>query len=591
MKEESIIYCDESGNSGANYLDQSQPFYVLAGWAVPLNSLVDASVFVEKTRQRYFRQRKELKAGAFLRTEQGKKRAVEFIRGMGASGCFPLTVVAEKRYCVAAKIVETFLDPAFNKILRAGFTWDTRTKKELANTLMARLPSDVLDHFAEAYREPSHEAFLACLNEILNAAKVFVNPELSACMEGSHAEIVAISESEDPEGSLLGKMSQSVNAPALMSFFLLVEHLARSGVIDVIKVVHDEQAVFEHDMKEMFRLHNGASDFLVNIPGSDIPYSSLKHIPVFELVSSSSCELIQASDVLAGVINHLMMIAKLGQVPTPADMELAKVTIPGFFMDGLCVTWFIGSECQQKKLVMSFILPSVARSSKVSEKTERPPLLHDGGKMFPVVGDEAGKLKTSRKVFKWDLPVYGLRGVQSGALMMVNTGDFVIEGETYDGVLILFTSSEKATTMLRCWESGELSEPQEVVKFGPKELPLLIRMLEGASKTVKVMVLDPGQNEGDKKFHHLEHVIMGLTQLLNRAKRVFSGGLDKVMIQNHDVSGTKVMTILTSAGDYGALLSPDGKQYRGKTRELALAALIEGESLGLSSVIVNGGKA
>jgi hypothetical protein len=70
-------------------------------------------------------------------------------------------VVAEKRYVVAGKIVETFLDPAFNKTLRDGFTWDTLTKRELANTLMTRLPPDVLDRFAQAYREPSSEAFLS----------------------------------------------------------------------------------------------------------------------------------------------------------------------------------------------------------------------------------------------------------------------------------------------------------------------------------------------------------------------------------------------------------------------------------------------
>ncbi|WP_440604609.1 DUF3800 domain-containing protein [Bacillus sp. GB_SG_008] len=31
------IYCDESGNSGGNYLDPQQPFYILAGWFVERN--------------------------------------------------------------------------------------------------------------------------------------------------------------------------------------------------------------------------------------------------------------------------------------------------------------------------------------------------------------------------------------------------------------------------------------------------------------------------------------------------------------------------------------------------------------------------
>lgn len=271
MAEQTVIYCDESGNSGANYLDRRQPFYVLAGWAVAKDAVVGASLLVEKTRQECCPQRKELKASAFLKTEQGKKRAAQFIGGLGAAGCVPLMVVTEKRYVVGGKIVETFLDPAFNKQLRPGFKWDTLTKRELANTIMTRLPPEVLDRFAEAYREPSSSAFLSCVNEIASAARSFVNPELATCIEGSLPEIVAIAESEDPNTSAFGKISQSVNVPALMAFLLMVENLARGGAIDALKVVHDEHAVFEAGMKEIFRLHCEAKEFVVEIPNSDVP--------------------------------------------------------------------------------------------------------------------------------------------------------------------------------------------------------------------------------------------------------------------------------------------------------------------------------
>ena len=30
-----IVYCDESGSSGPNYLDLDQPFFVVAGWVTP----------------------------------------------------------------------------------------------------------------------------------------------------------------------------------------------------------------------------------------------------------------------------------------------------------------------------------------------------------------------------------------------------------------------------------------------------------------------------------------------------------------------------------------------------------------------------
>ena len=574
-----LIYCDESGNSGDNYLDHAQPFYVLAGWAVSEDAVVEASRLVENTRKKYFQQRQELKSYPFLKSEQGKRRAVELISGLGAAGCVPIMVVAEKRFCVAGKIVETFLDPAFNDKLRAAFSWDTLTKRELANTLMAKLPPDVLSHFAEAYRKPSSKSFLTCLEEISCAARSFVNPELGVCMEGSLSAIEAIAESEDPSASRLGKLSQSVNVPVLMAFFLMVENLGRCGAIDPVKVVHDEQAVFEKDMKEIFRLHREANDFVVDIPYSDIPYSNFKHISAFELTPSVSCQMIQASDVLAGAVNHIMSLALTGQKPTPADMDLAMLTVPGFFQKELPIAWLIASESLWRKLVKTFLQPVVAEKGVFPGTVGRPHFSLDRNEMFPVVGVEPDESKSARERFKWDLPIYGILGTQSGGLMMVNTGDFELEGETYEGVVALFTSQEKAAIFLGYWDPENLNELQEVKEFGPRELPQLISLLEGASMKVKILIVDPGLNDKERKFLDLDHVIAGLTRMLDRIRRVFSSGLDKIMIQNHDVSGVQVTTMLTSTGDYGALLRPDGKQYRGKTRERALAALIDGEGL------------
>jgi len=579
MSNATVIYCDESGNTGANNLDPQQPFYVLGGWAVSERAIVEAFQLVEKTRQECCPQRDELKAAVFLNSEKGKRRAAHFIGALGAAGCVPLMVVAEKRYVVAGKIVETFLDPAFNNKLRPGFTWDTLTKRELADTFLCMLPSDELNHFAESYRTPSSAAFNSSLNEIACAAKTFVNPELAACIEGSLPNIERIAESEDPKTAAFGKISQTVNLPALMSFLLIVENLARDGAIDALKVVHDEHAVFESGMKEAFRVHREASDFVVDIPHCDVPYSSFSHIPEFQLVPSVDCQMVQAADVLAGVVNHLMKLALAGQSPTPADMELAKLTLPGFFLSEPRLTWLIISGALQANLVKVFILPIVGRNDGGLQSTgpmQRTPHITP---MFPVVGKQPGSVKSPLATFTWDLPIYGILGRSSGALMMVNTGRFEIDGITHGWVLPLFTSQEKAAMLLRCWEPDELTETQDVTEFGPRELPKLIKLLEKASETVKVLVVDTGLNEVDIKFFNLEIAIEGMAGMWDRIKRIFSGGLDEIMIQSHDISGVQALTVLTSGGKYGALLHPSGKRYWGETRATALAALIEGEGL------------
>src|SRR4030042_4894036 len=106
-----IFYCDESGNSGPNYIDQNKPFYTLAAWSVPYKRIVDASVAVEEHRKKYSPQADELKAANLMRSANGKRGIMSLLRTLGHLGCVPIYEVLEKRYCVAAKIIETFLDP------------------------------------------------------------------------------------------------------------------------------------------------------------------------------------------------------------------------------------------------------------------------------------------------------------------------------------------------------------------------------------------------------------------------------------------------------------------------------------------------
>jgi hypothetical protein len=67
MEESSLIYCDESGNDGPNYLNEESPFYVLAGWVVPEKAVVDAAIEMESSRNSHCSDAPELKFKMFRR--------------------------------------------------------------------------------------------------------------------------------------------------------------------------------------------------------------------------------------------------------------------------------------------------------------------------------------------------------------------------------------------------------------------------------------------------------------------------------------------------------------------------------------------
>jgi len=188
------VYCDESGNSGPNYLDQAQPFYVLAGWLVPDDRVVEVNVAIENFRREQFPQLQELKTNSILRNDRTKRAGAQLFRTLGRLHCVPLYLIAEKRYCVAGKIVETFLDPVYNDIVRNPITSDVETKQEIANTLYEQLDSAALEMFAQAYMKPTPDALGAAIVSVAKAIDSDISEALGRALLGSRSHIDEIAD-------------------------------------------------------------------------------------------------------------------------------------------------------------------------------------------------------------------------------------------------------------------------------------------------------------------------------------------------------------------------------------------------------------
>lgn len=128
------FYCDESGQTGTNWLDDAQPIVVHGGWLFPEGSEQLVAEGVSDIRQRYHLNAPELKWGQFGRN--GRLTAFRELFALCLSnGALPILMVMDKRYAIAAKIIETYFDPLYNPHFSAGFTGDFETKKRLAESV------------------------------------------------------------------------------------------------------------------------------------------------------------------------------------------------------------------------------------------------------------------------------------------------------------------------------------------------------------------------------------------------------------------------------------------------------------------------
>jgi hypothetical protein len=575
MCREVIVYCDESGNTGPNYLDPEQPFYVLAGWSIPINRLADVAAAVEKARQTHC-PGGELKSSRLLRRPSGVRAAIALLEQLGQLHCVPLYVAAEKRFCVAGKIVETFMDPMFNDRVENPFIPDVITKQEIANALYDHLPADVFDGFAAAYRSPTGEAFRASLTSIVVSVEQRINPELAAALEGCRPYLDQIARLE-ADTSILGSVQQMFNMPALTSLLMMIEVLGRWGLVEVRKIVHDEHAKYDESYREIFEIHRNAGEGFYSLPNGANLVCPLKHIGGFEIAVSHENPFLPAADILAGAARTVFCKAHGGVEPTADEVRLSEFILPPLLRPDPKIAWLIASDQLLRKLGKAYFRHYGAKGPAREGAAEVRQAGPVDAPVFPVRQKDVKALDPPPGARKLDLPLFALIGRESDAPMLLRMPEEEVPCGTDSGFLTLFSNRAAAEDWLASYEEGELTEEHEVESFGPAELGELVEMLEAMQRWTGTIWLDPGSPDGG--LMDLPRFAGDLRRMFERMVRVFSGGFGKEIVQWREISGKRVCTVLGSDGRYGAFTPPDGTIYFGPTREEAVEALKGAEQL------------
>lgn len=575
MQESSLIYCDESGNDGPNYLNEQSPFYVLAGWVVPENAIVNASIEMESLRQAHCRDAPELK----FKTFRGKPWAVTAsMCRLGQIGLVPMYLVAEKRYCVAGKIVETFLDPYYNPALQSPFTGDIITKRELANTLYERLSDATLRRFAEAYRAPTHADMKQALDEISRECRRCVNSEIAELLEGSRANLAEIAEAEIEAVTSWGKGMGTLNLPCLISFLMLVEELGRQRSIRPKKIVHDEQGPYQEDYHRAFDQHKGTErDERVLINGMRVPYGAIRAIEEFEIQRSVDQPMLQAADLLAGSIAHLSAALIQEKALHPQELELGGLIFPALMLEGIALAAPVCSNRMLKEIGAAIrqAYPDVC-STQPKETDDRWPfqwtstVAGEGPlAVLPAPPKPTNETRIPDRKIKIDLPLFCIANNSADQLAVLFPHEKCFDETTvYERCVPIWTSRQLAEAFL---EDREWSEPHHVIEFGPKELPDLVARLREQSQWVEMVGFNLFEEEAAP--YPILQLADEMERILERLRRAAEAGFLKVLYNVHEINGEAVGSVLLSSGEYAARRMSDGLTGTGASREEALSNL------------------
>lgn len=299
------IYCDESGNSGGNYLDPQQPFYILAGWFVERNLKYRAENRILSFKKDYFPDKQELKGAEILKSNAGQTLGNKLLSELGDAHCIPFFVIAEKRYCLSALMVEKFLDPAHNEKVSSSFSWMNSIKQDIAQVIY-NISDHSLEKFANAYKNPSIESLRDSQQTLIYELNQKGFTEIASAVDGSTKYIDLILEEETYAiDALPNKALRALNLPVFTDFIQIVERFTKNQNIKKVRMFHDETKQFREAYPEAFSWYAQKKNEQVELVlenGTTI-LSSLKSLQVFGMQESKGSMLIQGADILASFIN------------------------------------------------------------------------------------------------------------------------------------------------------------------------------------------------------------------------------------------------------------------------------------------------
>lgn len=330
------VFVDESGNTGPDLANVGQPVYVLGGWLIKRPDLRAARLMVRRA-AKSAGLKTELKSGAFLGKSQREQVAASlFLDFMKMGIGLPAFVLCEKRYCMAAKLVETFLDPDTNPSVEVESTGDALLRRRWAHEFY-HLPLGVLAAAWNAVRKPDPVGIADAIDKL----------ELALADSGLSERAVMVGGAKPAASEIARLEQQNEHGPRLhgtptFSLITLATGLDALGseVGARVRLVHDETATYERVLSAMWGTMESSNRVQIGLNNGNVLRLGFDAGRTLEFAQSKGEELIQAADLLVGTLRaHAIGTPKL----TPELTDVVRKIWAMGVVDGN-LAFIVGSD-------------------------------------------------------------------------------------------------------------------------------------------------------------------------------------------------------------------------------------------------------
>jgi hypothetical protein len=299
VEDQMRVFIDESGQTGADLYDPTQPVYAVAAvWIAPSveGCVVD---LIDEIRRKSGMQPAELKGARLLRSAAGRRN----LRAL-ADGCIELgievsLVAFHKPFMAAAVVVEDCTDPAHNSNFSNRWTWDTNLKEPLAQRILDHIDARILLDWWRTRRGDVFDDFVASHAELMAALRrVCGHEELAKAM--ADTDLAAVWEPKDVRVRLQSG-GYSPNVAVFSGILPALDIQAECRGARRVRIVHDEQHEFEAAYRYAFKVAFNSPPMEITLPNTNSLRLPLERIQSLEFARSDEHVGLQVADCMASV--------------------------------------------------------------------------------------------------------------------------------------------------------------------------------------------------------------------------------------------------------------------------------------------------
>jgi len=265
-------------------------------------------------------------------------------------------MIVEKSVAIASKLIETYLDPAWNDRVTPGIRSDGRMLRATFEKLVGLTSEDVYALWAATRRGEAASIQLA-LQALIEAACTRGQSDLAWLLGGAahHVDAIGRTLGADNADTLL-RIAQGPNGRAFTQLLVVLDaHALRQDIIE-LRIVHDETAELEPLFRAVHAIgRNGWREFgdlerAILGPG-------LQRVSSPEFRDSKDELLLQAADALASALAYCAKVLLAGdQLSREMTRMFTSLMERAFSGNGLCgllcnpqLTQTLAELCQVKQ--------------------------------------------------------------------------------------------------------------------------------------------------------------------------------------------------------------------------------------------------